>query len=153
VLKPSTILNGIVTKLRDIPELVVLVGGDASRIFAYTDKYPLEVNVSQKISRLEPGSVMVWMQSKAPANESGPWKHVVEFVMMPDDGGESEDMEDAIVNGIVTADEMRFEEVEPIDEVDPMQVIVIDRGQIDFTDSTFEYPRIVGSFTQKWPRP
>ncbi len=62
MVNPAEILEALVTKLRDISDLVGEVDGDEERIFAYYDRFPDRVSLDQAITLLEQPAVMVaWM--------------------------------------------------------------------------------------------
>ena len=49
MIDPSEIVTNLVAMLRDVPDLVAEVGGDAERIYAYHDQYPKNVSLVHAI--------------------------------------------------------------------------------------------------------
>ena len=75
----SEVVDGLVAMLRDIPELVMEVGGDPERIFAYHDQYPKKSSwVHALHSMPAPGIMAVW-QGSGPGRFGGMdvWKTYV----------------------------------------------------------------------------
>jgi len=77
MINPAHILDRLVAVLRDIPALVVEMGGDESRIRAYHDAYPTTTSYELAVARApSPSIVVVW-------NGTGPdnmgqllvWRH------------------------------------------------------------------------------
>ena len=62
MINPAEITNSLVALLRDIPELVEELGGDAERIFPYHDSYPQKVSLALAIYQAPSPSVMVAWQ-------------------------------------------------------------------------------------------
>lgn len=77
MIDPSTLIDSLVTLLRDIPDLVMEVGGDPDRIFAYHDQYPKKSSLALAIHQMPSPSIMVAWQGTAPGNFGGNdvWKH------------------------------------------------------------------------------
>jgi hypothetical protein len=73
----AQVVDAIVAKLRDIPELVTEMGGNPDRIYAYHDHYPKRTSLPQAIYQMPAPSVMVAWQGTAPGNfgENEAWKH------------------------------------------------------------------------------
>lgn len=75
----SELVTALVAMLRDIPELLIEMGGDPARIYAYHDEYPKYVSVAHAIHSMPAPSIMaVWMGT-APGSFGGVdvWKHQV----------------------------------------------------------------------------
>ena len=62
MINPAEITNSLVALLRDIPELVEDLGGDAERIFPYHDSYPQKVSLALAIYQAPSPSIMVAWQ-------------------------------------------------------------------------------------------
>ena len=77
MINPAEITNSLVNLLRDIPELVEEMGGDAERIFAYHDSYPQKVSLALAIYQAPSPSIMVAWQGTVPGSFGGNevWKH------------------------------------------------------------------------------
>ena len=75
----SEIVNNLVAMLRDIPELITEMGGDAERIYPYHDSYPKNVSLVHAIHAMPaPGLMVVW-QGTQPGSFGGVdvWKHQI----------------------------------------------------------------------------
>ena len=79
MIDPSTLIDSLVTLLRDIPELVMEVGGDPERIYAYHDQYPKKSSLALAIHQMPAPSIMAAWQGTAPGSFGGMdvWKHHV----------------------------------------------------------------------------
>lgn len=77
MIDPSTLIDSLVTLLRDIPDLVMEVGGDPDRIYAYHDQYPKKSSLALAIHQMPSPSIMAAWQGTAPGNFGGNdvWKH------------------------------------------------------------------------------
>ncbi len=79
MIDPSELVDNLVAMLRDIPDLVVEMGGDAERIYPYHDSYPKKVSLAHAIHSMPaPGLMAVW-QGTQPGSFGGVdvWKHQV----------------------------------------------------------------------------
>ena len=79
MIDPSELITNLIGTLRDIPDLVVEMGGDAERIYPYHDSYPKNVSLVHAIHAMPaPGLMVVW-QGTQPGSFSGVdvWKHQV----------------------------------------------------------------------------
>jgi hypothetical protein len=79
VINAAEIVDGLVALLRDIPELVSEMDGDAGRIYAYHDQYPRRSSLAVAIHQMPvPGIMAVW-QGTVPGTFGGMdvWKHQV----------------------------------------------------------------------------
>jgi hypothetical protein len=54
----SQLVDALVTMLRDIPELVMEMGGDPERIYAYHDQYPKRSSLAYAIHQMPAPSIM-----------------------------------------------------------------------------------------------
>ncbi|MBI4909915.1 MAG: hypothetical protein HY820_40225 [Acidobacteria bacterium] len=77
MIDPSTLIDSLVALLRDVPDLVMEVGGDPDRIYAYHDQYPKKSSLALAIHQMPSPSIMVAWQGTAPGNFGGNdvWKH------------------------------------------------------------------------------
>ena len=75
----SEIVNNLVAMLRDIPDLLPEVGGDATRIYAYHDSYPKNISLVHAIHSMPAPSIMAVWQGTQPGSFGGVdvWKHQV----------------------------------------------------------------------------
>jgi len=75
----SELVDSLVALLRDIPELVAEMGGDASRIYAYHDQYPKRSSLALAIHQMPAPSIMATWQGTVPGSFGGSdvWKHQV----------------------------------------------------------------------------
>ena len=79
MIDPSELITNLIGTLRDIPDLVVEMGGDAERIYPYHDSYPKKVSLVHAIHAMPaPGLMVVW-QGTQPGSFGGVdvWKHQV----------------------------------------------------------------------------
>ena len=79
MIDPSTLIDSLVTLLRDIPDLVMEVAGDPERIYAYHDQYPKKSSLALAIHQMPAPSIMAAWQGTAPGSFGGMdvWKHHV----------------------------------------------------------------------------
>ena len=75
----SELVNNLVAQLRDIPELVAEMDGDADRIYAYHDQYPKRSSLVLAIHQMPAPSIMAAWQGTVPGSFGGNdvWKHQV----------------------------------------------------------------------------
>jgi hypothetical protein len=79
MIDPSELITNLIGTLRDIPDLVVEMGGDAERIYPYHDSYPKKVSLVHAIHAMPaPGLMVVW-QGTQPGSFGGVdvWKHQI----------------------------------------------------------------------------
>jgi len=79
MIDPSELITNLIGTLRDIPDLVVEMGGDAERIYPYHDSYPKNVSLVHAIHAMPaPGLMVVW-QGTQPGSFGGVdvWKHQI----------------------------------------------------------------------------
>ena len=79
MIDPSEIVTNLVAMLRDVPDLVAEMGGDAERIYAYHDQYPKNVSLVHAIHAMPAPSIMAVWQGTQPGSFGGMdvWKHQV----------------------------------------------------------------------------
>lgn len=88
----SQLVNNVVATLRDIPELVVEMGGDPERISAYHDQYPKRSSLAHAIHQMPSPSVMAAWMGTAPGGFGGidAWKHqIVLYLRAGESAGDS----------------------------------------------------------------
>jgi hypothetical protein len=75
----SQLVDALVGMLRDIPELVMEMGGDPERIYAYHDQYPKRSSLAYAIHQMPAPSIMAAWQGTTPGSFGGNdvWKHQV----------------------------------------------------------------------------
>ena len=85
MIDPSTLIDSLVALLRDIPELVMEVGGDPERIYAYHDQYPKKSSLALAIHQMPAPGIMAAWQGTAPGSFGGMdvWKHHVVLYCAP----------------------------------------------------------------------
>jgi hypothetical protein len=77
VISPVDLVDGLVTAMQDVADLVTAMGGDEDLIYAYHDRYPTQTSLKKALYEMKSPSVMVvWMGLM---NEGGtdPWKHKI----------------------------------------------------------------------------
>ncbi len=74
----AEILDALVERLRDTPDVVSLMDGDPERIRAYHDMYPNQNSLQEEIAKgLEaPGILCYWQATGPGAGGFEPWQHV-----------------------------------------------------------------------------
>lgn len=77
MINPSELVDNLVALLRDIPDLVVEMGGSQEAIFAYHDQYPKKVSLDQAVLELPAPGILVAWTGTAPGSFGGNdvWKH------------------------------------------------------------------------------
>lgn len=77
MIDPAALIDSLVALLRDVPDLVMEMGGDPDRICAYHDQYPKKSSVALAIHQMPSPSIIVAWQGTAPGNFGGNdvWKH------------------------------------------------------------------------------
>jgi hypothetical protein len=73
----STLMESLVALLRDIQDLVMEMGGDPERIYAYHDQYPKKASLALAIHQMPVPAIMVAWQGTAAGSFGGVdvWKH------------------------------------------------------------------------------
>lgn len=77
MINPALLVDNLVSLLREIEDLVVEVGGDPERIFAYHDQYPKRASIAAAITDMPAPGIMVAWQGTGPGAMGGfeVWKH------------------------------------------------------------------------------
>lgn len=75
----TVLLDNFVALLRDIPDLVNLVGGDPIRISAYHDNYPDEESVERAVREMRAPGILVEFTATEPGSFGGMdvWTHTL----------------------------------------------------------------------------
>lgn len=83
MIDPSALIDSLVALLRDIPDLVMEVGGDPERIYAYHDQYPKRASLALAIHQMPTPSIIAAWQGTAPGSFGGVdvWKHQVSIIL------------------------------------------------------------------------
>ena len=83
MIDPSILIDSLVALLRDVPDLVMEMGGNPGRIYAYHDQYPKKSSVALAIHQMPAPSIMVAWQGTAPGSFGGSdvWKHQVSLFL------------------------------------------------------------------------
>lgn len=79
MINPSELVDNLVALLRDIPELVAEMEGDAERIYAYQDQYPKRASLAAAIHEMPAPAILVAWQGTQPSSFGGVdvWRHQV----------------------------------------------------------------------------
>ena len=77
MINAAEILDALVAKLRDVPELVDLVDGNPENIAAYHDQYPNKVSLQEALTLLKAPGIMCYWQGAGPTGSGGfeAWQH------------------------------------------------------------------------------
>jgi hypothetical protein len=81
VISPIDLVDGLVTAMQDVADLVTAMGDDEDRIYAYHDRYPDKSSLGKARYEMKSPSIMVaWMGLM---NEGGvdPWKHKISIAL------------------------------------------------------------------------
>ncbi|MBI4893537.1 MAG: hypothetical protein HY821_23145 [Acidobacteria bacterium] len=83
MIDPSTLIDSLVALLRDVPELLMEVGGDPDRVYAYHDQYPKKSSLALAIHQMPSPSIMAAWQGTTPGSFGGSdvWKHQVSLFL------------------------------------------------------------------------
>jgi len=92
MINAAEIIDSLVGLLRDIPELVALMGGEQGRIFAYHDLYPKRISIDRARYEMPAPGIMVAYQGTSPGSfgRSEVWKHELSITLR---AGEEQDGE------------------------------------------------------------
>ena len=73
----SELVNNLVALLREISDLVIEMGGNPDRIYAYHDQYPKKSSLALAIHQMPSPSILIAWQGTAPGSFGGSdvWKH------------------------------------------------------------------------------
>ena len=79
MIDPAELVDNLVALLRDIPDLVLEMGGLDDHIFAYHDSYPKRASLANAIHTMPAPGIMVVWQGTQPGAFGGMdvWKHQV----------------------------------------------------------------------------
>lgn len=148
MLNAKTVQDGIVSRLRDIPALVALVAGDASRIKGIDRTYPTgEAFLEALDALIAPAILVLWNQTNSDFN-GGQWQLEFSIIAIPD--GDAYALLDTILNGVVTSTGQKFMHTEPVSDVEVGNYIAR-IAERDYGEFVLEYPEIVATYGQKWP--
>lgn len=82
MIDPSEIVDNLVDLLRDIPELLQLMGGEEDRIYAYHDLYPEKVSLEEAKAQLKsPGMIVAWVGTYPGSYGGEAWKHGITITL------------------------------------------------------------------------
>lgn len=81
MLKPSLVVDTVVSTLQTIPELVTAMAGDSTRIYAFHFRYGLEKSLTEALNQMIPPSTLVVWSGTIGGNFSGYqiWKHHIDI--------------------------------------------------------------------------
>ena len=138
-------------RLRDMPALVALMAGDASRIRGIDRKYPTGESFLEAFDALIPPAILVvWNQTTSDFNGSQ-WRLEFSIISIPEEAySDVYTLQDTIINGVVATTGQKFLHTEPVSDVEVGE-FVARIAERDYGDFVLEYPEIVASFGQKWP--
>lgn len=150
MIKVSKLINSVVDKLRQIPELVALLHGDENSIFAYHDVYPSKSSLALAVIELKPGQIMVAWNGSGPAPAPmGFWQHNVKVFLR---GAEERDDVDPegyydlfrlIFDGVPAGQALPMRSIEFVPECDPMSNESISRSSdiegVDYFEIDFNF--------------
>jgi len=79
VINPAELVDNLVALLRDIPDLVAEMEGDAQRIFAYHDQYPKRASLAAAVHQMPAPAILAAWQGTQPGSFGGVdvWRHQV----------------------------------------------------------------------------
>ena len=79
MINPAELVDNLVTLLRDIPELVAEMEGDAGRIYAYHDQYPRRSSLAEAIHQMPAPAIMAAWHGTQPGSFGGMevWRHQI----------------------------------------------------------------------------
>ena len=83
MINPAELVDSLVSLLRDIPELVAEMEGDAERIFAYHDQYPKRSSLAAAIHDMPAPGIMAAWQGTQPSSFGGVdvWRHQISLYL------------------------------------------------------------------------
>jgi hypothetical protein len=83
MIDPSALIDSLVDLLRDIHTLVLEVGDDPERIYAYHDQYPKKSSLALAIHQMPVPAIMAAWQGTVPGSFGGNdvWKHQVSLFL------------------------------------------------------------------------
>jgi hypothetical protein len=150
MIKVSTLVNSIVDKMRQIPELVSLLHGDENSIFAYHDVYPTKSSLALAVIELKPGQIMVAWNGSAPGpTPMGFWTHNIKVFLRGVEEKEGIDPEGyydlfrLIFDGIPEGQALTMRQIEFVPECDPMANESISRTSdiegVDYFEIDFDF--------------
>lgn len=149
MLSETVLIDAQVDILRLIPELVTDVGGDSSRIFAYVDTYPTEIDSTRAIHDMPNNSVMVMWRSTGLGSHARRevWKHNFAWIIR---GVDPLTMWTHVVNGVPTGGTERLTRREVHPACYPMDTPRIDRKSLFIgMDASIDYYEISVTYTEK----
>ena len=154
MISPKILVDAIVTKLGEIPDLVTDVGG-ATNIFAYHDTFPEKSNLAEAIYGQKQPSVMVVWRRTRPGRRMSAWIHDVSLILkakaetVADPDGYYA-MVDHIINGVPSSGTIPLISTEIHASVDLMEVPTIDRKVLLVSaDTSIDYFEITTGLPEK----
>lgn len=159
MLNPGTLVSSVVAALRDIPELIAEMGGEANRIYSFYGQFPTEASLARAIWTMPRPAVMVAYDGFGPGRRGGEvWKHRMSIYLRlretaPDDSPEAHYRALwLLVNGVPTSGDglrMLYATIHP--DCDPMDVPSARRQTlvIDDAGTTMDYFEFAMTLTEK----
>lgn len=117
-------------RLRLVPEVVDMLGGDPTAISAYIDLTPSAANATNDIYKLKAGVVRIYYQDtdRDTGNDMEWWAHYIHIVVKAPQDVSNMDLTHAIVNGIpVPGDGQKWWLCPLFDGLDPTQIQEVTR--------------------------
>ena len=150
MIKPSNIVSALTALLRKIDDLVEAMGGDESRIVAYDDIYPQNVNLPHAIHEMPSPSILVVYQDwGVGADENGqPINHRLTIYIRPAADSSYSDLTSMFINGIPADQPLQLINITVLDDLDPMQIEGRCSRQLD--EEGVEYWELNITFNEKW---
>jgi hypothetical protein len=146
VTSPDILRSNLVAKLRDIPSLVALLGGNAANIVEFIEE--TEGDSFGTITKLKPPKLLVMYTGTLPRTQMEYWQH--NFSLITRVSGSPSAVFQQIVDGIPAGGSGLRMLYEPIHfAVHPMEIPSMQRRVIPVSEqSSFDYWEILTSFVE-----
>jgi hypothetical protein len=96
----SDLVNAMVTKLSNIPELMAVLAPE-DPIVGYVDLNPIRNSVEKAIYQMQPGQVFVnWTDTNLDEGQMSRWSHSMEICVRSLPGASDMDLVDVIMEGV-----------------------------------------------------
>ena len=153
MLNPADLLTAVVARLRDIPELVAVLDGDANNIYAYSDAFPTAANFREALIIQRRPSIMVMWQETGPGAwaKNEVWKHRFSLFIAASNGISPFALMQLLVSGVPAALGVRMLNAQIHASVLPMDTPRFSRGFLvtDVTGSTLDYYEMSLTLTER----
>lgn len=152
MISPTDLLTAIVTKARDIPDLVTALEGDAENIYSYPDSFPQYANLRDAIQTQKRPSVMVAWQNTTPGNWANHevWKHRFTLYIAAAKDADPFAIFRLLVKGVVTTDALALNLTQIHASVYPMDTPTFSRQflVVDAAGTTMDYYEMALTLTE-----